>query len=991
MTGRTISHYHIGEKIGSGGMGVVYRAQDLKLERTVAIKFLPPFLSPDKAAKDRFISEAKTVSSLDHPNICTVYEISETEDEQLFFTMAYYEGETLKDKLKPGPDRNGLSLEEATGIILQMAQGLGHAHAKGIIHRDIKPANIIITQDGIVKILDFGIAKLLWQGRPTQTGYAVGTVAYMSPEQTRNQSIDQRSDIWCLGVVLYEMICGHLPFEGDCDAAQIYAIAHENYTPLTCFRADAPKPLQAIIARCLAKNPQERYQTTAEFINDVEAWRANTPLTKPSRKFRFKKNIRKLIILPAIFVFLLITITLAYLFFKGEKTYPILSERMYVVLPFTVRGASEYAYLQDGMVDLLSMNLDQIGELHCVDPRALSNQIKKAGVAEMDIKSARNIARIFGAGKYVLGTLVVNQSKYRFNTKVYDTNNETDNGLPLTVEGDESQLFAMVDHIANEIIATSTLTPANRLQLLGSLSTRSLPALKAYLQGLSYDRAGEFQKAYDQYSTAVRIDSSYAQAWLQLSFLNYGFLFDLDQAGQAWAVANRHKEKLPARDQRYLEIAKAALEGDNKKIIDISAQIVQSYPDDVFGWAQYATTMLQVANQFGRSILESDSAFQKLLFFDPDNATNYQQYMMVLQRKGDLQTIDDYSKKLTTLGPNHEWSWPILIPRAFIAGDRHAISEIVRQALGKNETLLAAGINNSATLGKNFADVIPLIRTLLHPGRSKCAHVHGYLMLATLEVSKGKWQNAQAKLDSMSLYDKNFAEVFREMLHPDYYLRQSQPSIRQQTDEWNKAGNTADPHLNCESGFPELDFRLLPSMHALAEGLAAIQADPNRLSEQTEKLLKSPQPDYAASMIRIRAASLQASMAIQQQRYQEALDLLDREPVIIQFPYYWGPFFSLAWTRYLRAQALQGLGKFSAALQWYDSIAEIYFFDLPFRAPARFQSALIYEQMHNNKQAIQEYQQFLALWKDCDLEYSALRTEAQKRLNRLRGIFHFFQ
>jgi len=199
MIGKLISHYEILEELGHGGMGVVYKAKDTKLDRFVALKFLPPHLSQSEEEKKRFIHEAKAASALDHPNICTIYEINETEEGRMFIAMACYEGESLKDKIERGP----LPIEEALDIAIQIAQGLAKAHSKKIVHRDVKPANILITEDGQVKVVDFGLAKLAGRTMLTKEGTTLGTASYMSPEQTQGASVDHRADIWALGVALY--------------------------------------------------------------------------------------------------------------------------------------------------------------------------------------------------------------------------------------------------------------------------------------------------------------------------------------------------------------------------------------------------------------------------------------------------------------------------------------------------------------------------------------------------------------------------------------------------------------------------------------------------------------------------------------------------------------------------------------------------------------------------------------------------------------------
>jgi serine/threonine protein kinase len=266
MIGQTISHYKILERLGEGGMGVVYKAEDALLERTVALKFLPAELTRDPAAKPRFIREAKAASALDHPNICTIYDIDETEDNQLFIAMAYYEGEALRERISRGP----LPLDDTADIAVQIALGLAAAHQKNIVHRDLKTANVFITSNGLVKILDFGLAKLSGVTQLTGPQTTLGTVSYMSPEQTRGGEVDRRSDVWSLGVVLYEMVTGQLPFKGEFSEALVYSILNEVPTPVTGLRSGIPLEFERIINKCLAKDPDKRYQHLDDLIVDIK-------------------------------------------------------------------------------------------------------------------------------------------------------------------------------------------------------------------------------------------------------------------------------------------------------------------------------------------------------------------------------------------------------------------------------------------------------------------------------------------------------------------------------------------------------------------------------------------------------------------------------------------------------------------------------------------------------------------------------------------------
>jgi len=310
MIGKIISHYRILEKIGKGGMGEVFLAEDIKLERKVALKFLPGQFSADEEEKKRFIHEAKAASALDHPNICTVHEIGETPEGQLFIAMGYYAGTTLKEKMKGGP----LPVSEALGLAMQVAEGLQEAHRKGIVHRDLKPANIMLTEQGVAKIVDFGLAKLKGLTRLTKSGTTLGTVAYMSPEQALGKEVDQRSDIWSLGVILYEMLTGKLPFRGEYDQAILYAVINEEPESLSKLRSDIPDNLRRIVRKALAKDRENRYQSAEEFLKELKQFHQS--LVAPGTvAFNFSRFLfRPKIMIPAFLALsILVTATIFYL------------------------------------------------------------------------------------------------------------------------------------------------------------------------------------------------------------------------------------------------------------------------------------------------------------------------------------------------------------------------------------------------------------------------------------------------------------------------------------------------------------------------------------------------------------------------------------------------------------------------------------------------------------------------------------------------------
>jgi len=268
LPGSTLAgKYKIIEVSGRGGMGIVYKAEDTKLKRSVALKFLPPELIQNEEIKERFVLEAQTAAALSHPNICTIHEIDE-EGGRSFISMEYVEGQSLKEKIEKGP----LEIDEALNISIQVAEGLEEAHKKGIIHRDIKSANIMVTDKGQAKVMDFGLAKVKGATLLTREGTTLGTVAYMSPEQARGEEVDHFSDVWSLGVVMYEMLSGQLPFKGEREASILYSVVHEEPKPLKEIKRELPIELQQIVNRALRKKPESRYASAAEMLKDLKKY-----------------------------------------------------------------------------------------------------------------------------------------------------------------------------------------------------------------------------------------------------------------------------------------------------------------------------------------------------------------------------------------------------------------------------------------------------------------------------------------------------------------------------------------------------------------------------------------------------------------------------------------------------------------------------------------------------------------------------------------------
>ena len=499
MIGKTILHYEILEKLGGGGMGVVYKAQDTKLDRIVALKFLPPHLLADKESEKRFISEAKAASSFDHPNICTIHDINKTEDNQFYIVMGYYKGETLKKKLESRP----LQINTAITYAVQIAAGLGRAHEAGIVHRDIKPENIIITDRDEVKILDFGLAKTSGDPSITKLGSTVGTVSYMSPEQTKGENVDQRTDIWSLGVVLYQMLSGSLPFKGDYDQAIIYSILNEDPPLLNAI----PENLEKILNKALQKNPKERYNSADEFADDLSKITESRSInTDPKQSNRPWILAGSLAILIAFVLYLFIPSSN-----KVEQYNREVVKRI-AVLPFLdLSPQNDQEYFSDGLSEELLNVLAQNTNLQ-VTSRTSSFSFKRK---EVDIKTIASKLNV----NYILeGSIRKAGNSLRITTQLINT--DTDVHIWSKIyDGTLENIFSLQDSISGSVVEALNIALLDEKSKPHKRVTNP-EAYNAYLQGkyfFSLRRKENYEKAIDYYKQSISIDSSFARAWLGLS------------------------------------------------------------------------------------------------------------------------------------------------------------------------------------------------------------------------------------------------------------------------------------------------------------------------------------------------------------------------------------------------------------------------------------------------------------------------------------------
>jgi len=648
MINQTISHYTIIEKLGGGGMGVVYKAHDLKLDRFVALKFLPPHLSANEEEKARFIREAKAASALDHPNICTIHEIDETADGQIFICMTYYEGETLKKQVARGKSQ----VTEVIDVAIQIAQGLAKAHEKGIVHRDIKPANLFVTNDGIVKIVDFGLAMLAGQTRLTQPGMIVGTLAYMAPEQLQGVDVDVRSDIWALGVVLYEMLTGQLPFIGEQKGEKVFSYSSLNQPLLSIDltelqHSELPAKLERIINKALQKDREGRYQRVEEMLADLRELKLEyqTGATKQTRiKVTLPQRARAFLYGAGVVMLAL----LAWYLFAPPK--PASTERKSIaVLPFTnLSESKEDEFFSDGITEDILTQISKIGDLRVIS-RTSVMQYKGTK------KSVREIGNELNVTTILEGSVRREGNQVRIVAQLIDARND-EHLWAETYDKEITQIFAIQSDVAQKIAAAlkAKLSPAEK-ERIEKKPTNNLTAYEYYLKGRDYYNRfikQDNETAIGLFKKTLELDPNYALAWAGLGDAysqRFGrFAFAISWLDSAMAVSNKAIALDPNSAEAYKALGTAyAYKGRLSKALDAFRKAVE-YNPNYFPAVSNVGTFYQYTGIFDEALRWR----KKAVFLSPMAAIVYTDVGETYRLLDEPIKADQWFAKATELQPD---------------------------------------------------------------------------------------------------------------------------------------------------------------------------------------------------------------------------------------------------------------------------------------------------------------------------------------------------
>ena len=624
IEGVVAEKYNIECELGRGGMGRVYKAEDIRLRRPVALKFLPPNLVQDKEARERFVREAQAASALDHPNICTIYEIDETREGQMFIAMAYYGGESLKERISRGP----LGIEDALDFAVQAAEGLARAHEAGMVHRDIKPANILITARDEVKIVDFGLAKLTGMHITTSIGVPMGTVLYMSPEQARGDQVDKRTDIWALGVVLYEMLTGVLPFPGENEQAVIYSILNTDPKAPTYVHTGIPPALEKVVMKAIKKDATERYSDAEEILLDLRNLKNELDTTGSIRTYVGLGG--------------------------GVEDIVIWEPKPVAVITFDNHtGDASYDYLRKAIPNLLITSLEQSKYLRVVTWERLQDLLKQMNKPDVDIIDKDlgfELCAMDDIEAIVLGSFTKAGEVFATDVKVVDVKTKALlKSASSKGKGVDSILQKQIDQLSKEIskgVGVSERSKDESRHPIAEVTTESMEAYNYYLKGRD-----EYERLYNEearanFEKAIELDPQFAAAYLYLAGV-HGRLRNTRARDNAYKKAMDYADKANRKERLYIEAAYAvSIEGDIKKRFRILKQMAEEFPNEKLAH-QLLASHYRVNELFYQAVEEYD----KVLELDPNYGWAMNELGYMYSDAGYFDKAHDYLQRYISASP----------------------------------------------------------------------------------------------------------------------------------------------------------------------------------------------------------------------------------------------------------------------------------------------------------------------------------------------------
>jgi len=937
--------YIILGELGKGGMGEVYLAEDTSLDRRVALKFLPEETYQDPTARERFVREAKAAAALDHPYICSIHEVGETEN-RLFFAMEYVEGRTLRDRIAEGL----LPLKQTLQIAAEIAEALQVAHDKGMIHRDIKPANIMLMEKGHAKVMDFGLAKQVWTPEEghlqatrsmTQTaeGRTPGTLAYMSPEQLHGQPLDQRSDIFSFGVVLYEMLGGIHPFKKGTGLTTANAILNENPRPLVELIKGLPDPLQQVLNRLLAKDPGQRYQSMKDVHADLKKMVSDLP--SALKALKFLKPVRVVVAAAVLVVAVVAAAWLAkFLFFKSPAKALAFQERDWILITDFENQTGDQVF--DGSLETaLTVSIQQSQYVNVFPAGRIQETLKRmrrTDVKRIDETVGKEIALREGLKGLLSCSISKIGNDYLLTAKIVDPDKQT------VVYSDSSRtkgkdgVLGSLDELAKKVrhgLGESMAKITRQRLTLDKATTSSLEALKCY----TGSRVAAEEMVMQLLKQAVELDPDFALAHAELG-TKYYIGGDRVRGEEHFQKALSLMDRLTTREKLWIRALVEDWRGNREQGIQNYRAYLAEYPDDSAAWFRLGYAYL-ITRQEELGV----EAFKRMIELDKDSAAAYVNLASCynsLNKNEDA--LANYQKAFglspdvaTGLFINSEYGF-LLVRMGKIDEARQTFEKMIAQA---NNTKKA----------------------------------RGYRSLALLEMYQGRYSAAQGHLHEAIILDKTLKAKLSEM-RDHLFLAMAFRTKRQfEAFEKEMAEVTKiQKEINIEPSFLFKAGKVFARSNRLKEANAVFERLKSRIGDvlAVSGISRSNQLDQAAFHM------LKAEIELAKGQYEEAVNSYEMAASL-----------RASFVEDGLAYAHVRLGKLDKAIEKYKAFIQAETDVLSYEGQelwilSHYQLGMLYERKVEPAEAAKYYERFLEIWKDADPGIPEVE-DARKRLARLKG------